>query len=528
MPPPASPCPKPELWNRICRWDLVGADAERFARHLESCSDCSRRANSLAKPAFFTDVKGVPQTRDRVASAHLDEVIKRLWRLADTIGPGATCTWNPASGTRTPQAVPAQLGEYRLDELIGQGGMGSVYKATDVGTKRHAAVKVLNARRTSEEQKARFLREGRALASVSADQVVTIYRVGEEQGVPFLAMEHLQGNTLDKWALEQPNVPGCADVLWVAEQVLRGLVAVHAKNLVHRDLKPRNLWVQPNPKRIKILDFGLARFAATGDTITPHGYVVGTPAFMAPEQATGQPVDVRADLFSLGVVLYSLIDGLSPFERDTTSETLGAIAHFTPTPLPGLPAPVNAFIAKLLAKAPENRFSCAEEALAEVEALQRAHRPSTTVVVPIRESKKGFGWRVAALFLLAGIGVSGFFFIIFRDREGKPLLSVEVTARKPTDDPKATASTHAPNEKNADASTSAELRPGRIIQTVRQTLKLTDGLGTIAMPVFVFPRGHRGEVLEFSEDSKYALIRTSINGGTEDWWVAVADIGTSP
>src|SRR5437764_5748351 len=151
----------------------------------------------------------------------------------------------------------------------------------------------------------RFLREARAAAAVKHDHIVTIYAVGEDRGVPFLAMEFLEGEPLDARLEREKNLP-MAEVLRIAREISEGLAGAHDKGLIHRDIKPANVWLEGQWGRVKILDFGLARAAREHAQLTQTGAILGTPAYMAPEQARGETVDARCDLFSLGCVLYRM------------------------------------------------------------------------------------------------------------------------------------------------------------------------------------------------------------------------------
>jgi eukaryotic-like serine/threonine-protein kinase len=186
-----------------------------------------------------------------------------------------------------PPQAPDEIGrlaQYRVLKLLGQGGMGIVFRAEDEQLRRPAALKVMRPDFAAhEDARARFLREARAAAHLKHDHIVTIYQVGEHDGVPFLAMEFLAGKSLEDW-LRPDRRATVAEALTLGKQMARGLAAAHAAGLVHRDIKPANLWLEAPRARVKILDFGLARHTAGELTaLTQDGAVVGTPAFMAPE-----------------------------------------------------------------------------------------------------------------------------------------------------------------------------------------------------------------------------------------------------
>jgi WD40 repeat protein len=266
-----------------------------------------------------------------------------------------------------------RLGGFRILKILGHGGMGVVYRAEDVQLRRPVALKAmlpgLGARAKARE---RFLREARAAASLKHDHIVTIHQVGEERGAPFLAMEFLEGEPLDQRLKRQGKLE-LAEALRIGRETALGLAAAHARGLIHRDIKPANLWLEAETGRVKILDFGLARAAGDDAHLTQTGAIVGTPAYMAPEQAQGKPGDGRCDLFSLGCVLYRLSTGHLPFKGTDTISTLMAVASDTPRPPrqlnPEVPAALEGLILKLLAKEPEDRPASARDVAKALQAL---------------------------------------------------------------------------------------------------------------------------------------------------------------
>jgi urea transport system substrate-binding protein len=226
-----------------------------------------------------------------------------------------------------------RLGGYRILRLLGEGSTDRVYLAEDETPSRRVAMKVLKPEAMQDNgQRMQLLREGRAIAALKSPHVVTLYEVGVDNGVPFLVMELLEGESLDQCMQRRGKLPP-DDVRRVARQTLLGLAAIHRRGWVHRDIKPANLWLEPPPpppcegwdrceSRVKILNLGLARQPESDPRPTQSGYMVGTLAYMAPEQARGEPVDPRADLFSLGCVLYQASTGRLPFEAPNAADTL--------------------------------------------------------------------------------------------------------------------------------------------------------------------------------------------------------------
>ncbi len=202
-----------------------------------------------------------------------------------------------------------RLGRYRVLKRLGAGGMGAVFLAFDDGLRRRLALKVMLPKYAAHPAaRNRFLREARTAAAVRSPHVVSIHDVDEDNGVPFIAMEYLEGTPLDRF-LTQTSGLTVPQVVRIGREAAAGLAAAHAAGLVHRDVKPANLWLQSPHGKVKLLDFGLAREEVEDDPLTGTGDVVGTPAYMSPEQARGEHVDSRTDLFSLGVVLYRLCAG---------------------------------------------------------------------------------------------------------------------------------------------------------------------------------------------------------------------------
>jgi hypothetical protein len=326
-----------------------------------------------------------------------------------------------------------RLGKYRILQVLGHGGMGVVYRAEDPKLKRTVAIKaMLPTLAASASAGKRFLREAEAMAGVEHDHIVRIYQIDEERGVPFLAMEFLKGESLDSRLRNEKPVP-LGEVLRIGREIGEGLAAAHATGLIHRDIKPGNIWLEAPRNRVKILDFGLARAASQESGLTQQGAIIGTPAYMAPEQGRGDAVDVRCDLFSLGVVLYRLSTGQLPFKGADTVSTLMAVATYEPaapgTMNPELPPAFSELVMKLLEKEPGKRVATAAEvvqALALLEKQQQRQREAEQATqaeafVPLKgepsrvsgraaTSRHRFAFVAAALVALAGVTVAGVIF----------------------------------------------------------------------------------------------------------------------
>ena len=250
---------------------------------------------------------------------------------------------------------------YRLDSELGRGGMGTVYRATDLELEREVAVKVLSATSQTSEARDRLIREARAAAALNHPHIVTVHDVGEESGQPFLVMELVPGPRLS-----QARPTDLARVVEIATQICSALEHAHAAKIVHRDLKPDNVLLSGSgySQTVKLADLGLA-LPAYGARISRVGVIVGTAAYMAPEQALGQTVDGRADLYALGVLLYELTTGRVPFTGDDPLTIVSQHVHAPVVPprvlRPDLPRALEAIIIRLLAKDPAQRFASATE-----------------------------------------------------------------------------------------------------------------------------------------------------------------------
>jgi len=314
-----------------------------------------------------------------------------VWREVESLlaqrtgdGPLDQPAWNPL--VSTPLVAGMQLGVYRIESSLGEGGMGVVYRALDTKLNRPVAIKFLSDEVADADARRRFQREAQTASSLNHPHIVTVHDVGELDGRQYLVTEFVDGGTLKDWA--RATTRTWRQIVELLTGVADGLAAAHAAGIVHRDIKPENILVAKNGYA-KLSDFGLAKlWEATDDLAvtrtrsaghTRPGMIVGTVAYMSPEQAAGQPADARSDIFSFGVVLYELLAGRRPFEGATDLERLQALIGGRPPPLTesslDLPADLRNLVEKALEKDPAERYQTARELVVD---LRRSTRVTTT------------------------------------------------------------------------------------------------------------------------------------------------------
>jgi len=280
-----------------------------------------------------------------------------------------------ASASNVDPFVGRILSHYRIEARLGSGGMGLVYRATDLKLGRAVAIKLLSRQfSTSEDAKARFLREARAASALDHPNIGVLYDIGEEQGELFIVMALYEGDTL-KQRLEKGRL-SVDEAIATLRQILLGLEAAHRAGIVHRDIKPANILITSGGT-VKILDFGLAKLIADSqaETITQAGQAFGTVLYMSPEQLRGTSVDSRSDLWSFGVLAYELLAGTSPFRTDSSTTTMARIFNDEPLSLvavPGVPDWLAQLVSQLLRKNPSERPQSAGEVLTRLDQVERA------------------------------------------------------------------------------------------------------------------------------------------------------------
>jgi serine/threonine protein kinase/Flp pilus assembly protein TadD len=341
--------------------------------------------------------------------------------------------------------VGRSLSHFRVLSLLGVGGMGEVYLAEDKRLHRKVALKLLSAKFTADADRVRrFEQEARSASALNHPNIIIIFEIGEADDAHYIATEYVPGQTLRQMmACERLSFDA---VLSVATQVANALAEAHKAGVLHRDIKPENLMVRPDGV-VKVLDFGLAKlldrrpeFANDAGNSTASGMVMGTARYMSPEQARGQEVSARTDIFSLGVALYEMIAGKSPFDGRTSMDVIGAILHVNPTPLSelraGTPADIEQVVMRALRKDREERYQTAEELLADLASV-RCHPPlSTESEARVNSRKARYRVvRLAAALLTLLLVAGGVFF--YAHRNASPAPKTRPAAEDHTNNPEA-------------------------------------------------------------------------------------------
>jgi WD40 repeat protein/serine/threonine protein kinase len=433
-------CLDAETLTRLQRGEVTIQDVDTLGEHLIHCQRCAQAAGVLqGNDSLTVAIRAGAILTDETDRTRIDELIEEMRGLASP-GPEGGVESLPTYDFLAPAQQPdeiGRLGPYRVLSVLGEGGMGVVFRAEDEQLRRLIALKVMKpALAANPSARRRFLREGQTTAALEHEHVVSIYQVGEDRGVPFLAMPLLKGESLEE-RLGCTELLPLAVVLRIGREIAAGLAAAHAHGLIHRDIKPANVWLEtvghvsnvpfspgrwePGPTtRVQLLDFGLARPVFDDAHLTQEGIVAGTPHYMAPEQAEGKAVDHRGDLFGLGCVLYRLATGKLPFPGANTLAVFRALAVQRPKPPreinPAVPRALSDLTMKLLAREPEDRPS---SAAAVVEALAAIERGPTA-----SRSRRHRLLTVAAALLFLGT-LAGFATLFLRTPDGTLIVQID-------------------------------------------------------------------------------------------------------
>jgi eukaryotic-like serine/threonine-protein kinase len=396
-------CPDPDEMKLMLLGRLSAADSAAIEAHLDQCEQCIELVGAMEiESQIVTALKAQPSAATVAVPVDLEHLMTTLDALHPAFEFGS-----PSRSAVEADDLPAlahsdspdelgRLAHFRVIERIGSGGMGVVYRANDTKLQRPVALKVLRPRTAQDpDARARFLREARAVASIKHDHVVIVHEVGEaaaidgDEATPYLAMELLDGVSLQTWMQSNPRPP-LLTVVRLGREIAEALGALHARGLVHRDVKPANLWLEqprtvdagppsngspsngsPNQPggigKLKLLDFGLA---STSSEAVAEARALGTPAYMAPEQFRGDSLDPRSDIFGLGCILYELCTGEHPFPaRRFCAE------HVVPFPArdfnPAVPAALSDLIARMLRENPKARPESSAQVDRELSAIEK-------------------------------------------------------------------------------------------------------------------------------------------------------------
>src|SRR5262245_15878073 len=421
-------CPDTARWQALLADAAAPDEAAELEAHLSACPRCRGLLDELAvgSSGWLRDASRLAATTDAAAGTDDPDLTRTLHRLRDG-GPDGESSVPLDFLTSSDQlGILGTLGRYQVLGVLGRGACGIVLKALDPDLLRPVAIKVMAPHLAHNgTARQRFLREARAAAAVSHDHVVTIHAVEPADGLPYLVMEYVTGVSL-QGRLDRDGPLAAADIARIGLQAARGLAAAHALGQVHRDIKPANMLLENGVERVKIADFGLAR-AADDASLTASGTAAGTPLYMSPEQARGETVDHRSDLFSLGSVLYTLATGFPPFRAGTTMGVLNRISNDPPRPIretiPDFPATLEAIVMQLLEKSPARRFQSASEVADRLGEFLSA--------APVRARPRR-GWLVAAGLALVVALIVGGVVLTFSTPKGTLVVELDDPAAKIT------------------------------------------------------------------------------------------------
>ena len=399
------------LQGNLSQWTSLG-----LRQHVESCVYCQRALAKLRLKSSPDDSIDLPSELTNTESSSVTRNTDSMPKLeleTDNLFLGskgqATTAYN-SDGTLVPEfkispegtkvslsflSSPqgpdelGRLGSYKIIKLLGAGGMGLVFEAEDTLLRRQVALKVMKPEiAIKADHRQRFLQEARSGAAIPHDNIATVFQVGIENNVPYLAMQFLQGESLGSKLHRDGKIP-VDESLRIIREVALGIAAAHETNLIHRDIKPDNIWLESDGqgrpwKRVKILDFGLATaISGTEEDSNESGMIMGTPHYMAPEQARGLPLDSRCDLFSMGCVLYQMISGELAFKGDNALKIMNALALHEPKPLnlidKTVPTKVAELVHNLMIKKASERIASANDLIKIIDDIDKVDTQSVNL-----------------------------------------------------------------------------------------------------------------------------------------------------
>lgn len=433
----SSTCPEDQLLVDFIAGKLPEELARIHEPHLAVCSKCVERAEELSasdtksEDSLTDSLRGVSDSHAFLSQDDSD-AIERLIKSLSLVD-GATPRI-PVSGDELRRVLGeplrdgdlGSLSRYRIVDVIGAGGMGVVFRGIDPVIERSVAIKVLRPSLGSDRGAVRrFRREACAMAAVAHPYVATILEVGEANGLPFFTMPWLEGQSL-KRRMQQGERLERSELLRIASQIASGLAAAHRVSVLHRDIKPDNVWICDDEGEVRILDFGLARGLDANSAVSQSDALLGTPSYMAPEQIRGEKIDERVDLFALGCLLYHAAAGEAPFGGPHAIATLIRVAQDEPQSLeelrPDLGSDFASLVRELMSKRPEDRPSSAQVVL---ERLKLMSTQPSSLIATAPESRSSSRFRAMLPWLIALGFAAGFLFQIVQVVTDRGTLVIE-------------------------------------------------------------------------------------------------------
>ena len=401
--------------------ELTVGEETKLVSHLNSCTNCRNVLEQLAANRdFWAEAENLLKApRDDILFGN-GELPSGISKKTNTQPMLIRVVLDALGPTDDPEKL-GRIGGYEVTGVVGAGGMGVVLKAVDKSLDRIVAIKVLAPHlATSGAARKRFSREAKAAAAVLHPNVIAIHNVSNDESLPYLVMPYVRGTSLQKRIDKEGPIP-LMEILRIGCQIAAGLAAAHAQGLIHRDIKPANILLEEGVERVTITDFGLAR-AVDDATITQSGVIAGTPQFMSPEQARGEALDQRSDLFSLGSVLYAMSTGRPPFRAETTYGVMRRITDDHPTSIREINSDIPEWfcdiVGKLMSKQASDRYPSASAIAGLLEDCLRHVQQPESVPLPksvARQKQRGQITRgltgVIAMLVIASLGLSSLLFL---------------------------------------------------------------------------------------------------------------------